>query len=137
MAETLPGTVVQAGAVVPGAALHDLESGREVRPWSFRHRAAVVLCFLHRDCETCRSYLASLRDEEDDVTQAGARLVAVDGDAPTFLHDGPPVILVVDRYGGAWRSYPAPDHQFPAPSELVATVWHLATMCPECGVSTW
>jgi hypothetical protein len=137
MADTLPGTVVEAGAVVPGTALRDLETGREIRPWSFRHRTAVVLCFLHGECRRCRDFLDSLRAEEEEVAGAGARVVAVDGDAPRFLQDEPPVILVVDRYAAACRSYPAPDHEFPEPSEVVATAWHLATMCPECGVSTW
>jgi hypothetical protein len=47
-----------------------------------------------------------------------------------------PVVLVVDRDGAAWRSYPATGHRFPDPEEVTATLWHLATMCPECGVPT-
>jgi hypothetical protein len=137
MAEALPGTVLEEGTVVPGSALRDLETGREVLPWSFRHRTAAVLCFLHRDCDRCRVYLGSLRAVSEDIHEAGARVVAVEGDAPRFLADGPPLVLVVDRYGAAWRAYPAPGHHFPEPPDVVATVWHLAMMCPECGVSTW
>ena len=59
--------------------------------------------------------------------------------AAAYLGPGgaPPVVLVLDRYAAAWASYPAPGHRFPEPGEVVATLGHLAGMCPECGAATW
>jgi hypothetical protein len=75
----------------------------------------------------------------DDVATADGRIEVIRDPGSEarrrFLgEEDPPVLVVVDRYGAAWRSYPAPFHDFPEPPEVAATLWHLATMCPECGV---
>ena len=143
MSEVLAGTALEAGKVVPGAPVELEPGGDTVRLWDFRQRAAVVLAWLHPGCDRCDEFERRLRDEAGaDVHTAGGRLVFVRDGGSTgrrrFLgHAEPPVVVVIDRYGAAWRSYPAPGHEFPDPSEVGATLWHLATMCPECGVSTW
>jgi hypothetical protein len=126
------------GSVVPGAALTDAGTGRELSLWSLRQRSAAAVLFLHPECERCAAFEGALRRHHDDIEEADGRIV-VTHDAPErFLGVAePPVILVVDRYAAAWRSLPAPGHAFPDPADVVATLWHLATMCPECGVSTW
>jgi hypothetical protein len=48
-----------------------------------------------------------------------------------------PLVLIVDRYGAAWRSFPSRDHAFPPPQEIVDTLRHLAFQCPECGAPAW
>lgn len=143
MSERLPGTVLDAGRVVPGTALRLEPGGGTLSLWDFRHRTAVVLCVLHPDCQPCDRFEAALRDRAgEDVATAGARIVGVrdpgsEGRRRLLGGSVPPVVIVVDRYGAAWQSYPAEGHHFPEPTEVAATVWHLATMCPECGVSTW
>jgi hypothetical protein len=138
MSDRLPGTALIEGKVVPGLALTDSGTGRELSLWSLRQRSAAVVLFLHHDCERCAAFEAALRGHTDEIEDADGRIV-VTHDAPErFLGSAePPVILVVDRYAAAWRSFPAPGHAFPDPADVVATLWHLATMCPECGVSTW
>jgi hypothetical protein len=137
--EALAGTVLERGRIVPGAALRDALTGREVGAWSLRGRSALVIGFVHPGCERCATFMGELEDREEDIRMAGGRLLAVD-DGPTarWLGVDPelPVVLVVDRDGAAWRSYPATGHRFPDPEEVTATLWHLATMCPECGVPT-
>jgi hypothetical protein len=139
VAEALAGTVLERGRIVPGAALRDARTGREVGAWSLRGRSALVIAFVHAGCERCASFVGELEDREEEIRTAGGRLLAVDdGSRAMWLGADPelPVVLVVDRDGAAWRSYPAAGHLFPDPEEVTATLWHLATMCPECGVPT-
>ena len=138
----LPGTKLEAGNVVPGTELTDAVTGSPVTPWAHRQRAAQVLIFVHPSCRACASFLSRLEEEAgDDIRTTGGRLAAVAADAggaDRFVDpEDAPVVIVLDRYAAAWSSYPAHGHDFPAPSEVAATLWHLATMCPECGVSTW
>lgn len=137
---SLPGTTLDRGRVVPGAPLRNLATGDDVSAWSFRGRTALVLCFLHEGCDACSSFLRSLDSIEEDLRVAQAKVLAVSPDARAterFLGSAElPLVVIVDRDGAAWTSYPAPQHDFPDPKELAATAWHLATMCPECGVAT-
>jgi hypothetical protein len=48
-----------------------------------------------------------------------------------------PLVLIVDRYGAAWSSFPSRGHAFPPPKEVVDTLRHLAFQCPECGAPAW
>jgi hypothetical protein len=154
LTETLPGTALEKDRVVPGTRMTDA-SGAEVSMRDFRQRFALAVCFLHDGCESCASYAGKLAEVEGDLGEVDARAIAVlsepgilalavwiDGRARArqrFL--GPaaelPVILVVDRYGAALRSFPSPGHAFPPPDEVVATLRHLAFQCPECGVPEW
>ena len=138
----LPGTVLTPGRVVPGAELVEASTGRAFNPWTYRQRASLVLAFVHSSCEDCAAFVRRLEtDAGDDIRLAGGRVVAVladAGGADRFIDPSEaPVLVVLDRYAAAWSSYPAQRHAFPSPSEVSATLWHLATMCPECGVSTW
>ncbi|HEX6207733.1 MAG TPA: hypothetical protein VF058_05170 [Actinomycetota bacterium] len=152
---TLPGTTLARGEVLPGTPLIDAATGGEVRVWDFRGRTALVLCFLHLACEACERFAAGLAEAESEIRLTGACAFAVlrepapsalpvfvdgDGDASRrFL--GPegalPTILVADRYAAAWESYPVLGHDFPPASEIVGDLWHLATMCEECGIMAW
>ena len=123
--------------------------------WDFRQRFSVVVCFLHDRCDACAGYARKLADLEDDLQEVDARAIVVlrePGvlDLPVWVDERArarhrflapdaelPLILIVDRYGAAWRSLPSRDHAFPAPAEVVATLRHLAFQCPECGVSDW
>jgi hypothetical protein len=133
----------------------EVSSGAEVSMWDFRQRFSVALCFLHDRCEPCAAYAQKLADLEEDLREVDARAIVVlsesgvldlrvwiDGRAGARQRLlGPsaelPVILIVDRYGAALRSFPSPNHAFSAPGEVVATLRHLAFQCPECGVSEW
>lgn len=152
---TLAGTAIARGDVLPGTPLLDPSRGDEVRAWDFRGKAALVLCFLHPGCEACEAFGSDLAEEEREVRLTGARAFAVlsevapsalpvlvdrDGRAAArFLGPGAelPTILVTDRYAAAWGSYPAPGHDVPPVSEVVGDLWHLATMCEECGIMAW
>jgi hypothetical protein len=153
--EVLPGTTLEKERVVPGTAMTSAASGAEVSLMDFRQRLAVAVCFLHDRCETCARYAGELAELADDFRNADATAlvvltepasldlpVLVDKDARArrrFLGSSAelPLVLIVDRFGAASRSFPSRDHAFPAPQEVVATLWHLALECPECGVSTW
>jgi hypothetical protein len=139
LTEALPGTVLERGRVVPGALLTDVRTGDRVSAWSLRGRRAVVIAFVHAGCSKCEAFLAELEGHTEEMAAAGGQLLVVgDGSVTRWLGEGAelPLVLVVDRDGAAWRSYPAAGHAFPDPAEVTATLWHLATMCPECGVPT-
>jgi hypothetical protein len=155
LTETLPGTALEKDRVVPSTRMTDAPSGAEVSIRDFRQRFALAVCFLHDGCEFCAGYAGKLAEVEGDLREVDARAIVVlsepgaldlpvwvDGRArarQSFL--GPaaelPVILILDRYGAAMRSFPSRGHAFPLPREVVATLRHLAFQCPECGVPEW
>jgi hypothetical protein len=153
--EVLAGTAIERNRVVPGTSMTVASSGAEVSMWDFRQRFSVAVCFLHDRCEACARYARKLADLEGDLRELDARAIVVLNetgvlDLPVWVDGrararqrflGPaaelPVILIVDRYGAALRSFPSRDHAFPLPSEVVATLRHLAFQCPECGVPEW
>jgi hypothetical protein len=155
LTEVLPGTALEKDRVVPGTPMTQASSGAAVSMWDFRQRFSVAVCFLHDQCELCAAYARKLADLEDDLRVIDARAIVVLSergvlDLPVWVDVrgrarqrllGPsaelPVILIVDRYGAALRSFPSRDHAFPPPAEVVATLRHLAFQCPECGVSEW
>jgi hypothetical protein len=155
LTEVLPGTSLETDRVVPGIPMIEASSGAKVSLWDFRQRFSVVLCFLHDRCELCAGYTRKLADLEDDLREDDARIIVVLSEPevlglPVWIDArararqrllGPPselpVILIVDRFGAASRSFPSPDHAFPPPAEVVATLRHLAFQCPECGVPEW
>jgi hypothetical protein len=151
----LPGTVLEKDRVVPGTPMTVASSGAEVSMWDFRQRFSVAVCFLHDRCDACAGYARKLADLEGDLRDVDARAIVVRSepgilDLPVWVDGrararqrllGPaaelPVILIVDRYGAAMRSFPSRGHAFPPPAEVVATLRHLAFQCPECGVPEW
>jgi hypothetical protein len=153
--ETLPGTALEKDRVVPGTPMTEASTGTEVSMWDFRQRFSVAACFLHDRCERCAAYVRKLADLEDDFRVVDARAIVVLSergvlDLPVWVDVGGrarqrllgpsaelPVILVADRYGAAWKSFPSRDHAFPPLEEVVATLRHLAFQCPECGVPEW
>lgn len=155
MTEVLAGTALEKDRVVPGTPMIEASSGAEVSMWDFRQRFAVAVCFLHDRCELCAGYARKLADLEDDLHEVDARAIVVLSEPgvlalPVWIDGGAraqqrllgrsaelPVILIVDRYGAALRSFPSRGHAFPLPAEVVATLRHLAFQCPECGVPEW
>jgi hypothetical protein len=155
LTEVLPGTSLEKDRVVPGTPMTAASSGAEVSMWDFRQRFAVAVCFLHDRCDACAGYARMLADLAGDLRELDARAIVVRGDSgvldlPVWIDGhararerflGPavelPVILIVDRYGAALRSFPSRGHAFPPPGEVVATLRHLAFQCPECGVPEW
>ncbi|HXF57165.1 MAG TPA: hypothetical protein VNO34_06275 [Actinomycetota bacterium] len=155
MGEWLPGTRLEADRPVPDVPLLEARTGRAVSLGDFRHRQALVLAFLHEDCPACAAFAEALAGVGEDLRLAGAGAYAVleascELALPVLLDRGgrlrarlldpseePPLVLVVDRFGAAWRSFPSAGHRFPAASEVAATLWHLALMCPECGGPVW
>lgn len=151
----LPGTALTRGTIVPGVAFDDLARDREVRAWDFRGRTPLVLAFLHPACDPCAAYARDLAAAGPQIEEAGGRVFAVLPEASSMaipeLVDregrgvrgmlGPsgevPTLVVTDRYAAAWESYPSVGHDFPPAGEIVDTVWHLATMCEECGIIAW
>jgi hypothetical protein len=155
LTEVLAGTALEKDRVVPGTPMTEPSSGAEVSMWDFRQRFSVAFCFLHDRCEPCAGYARKLADLEGDLREIDARAIVVLSepgalDLPVWIDVrararqrllGPsgelPMILIVDRYGAAMRSFPSRDHAFPLPGEVVATLRHLAFQCPECGVPEW
>ncbi|HEX6262412.1 MAG TPA: hypothetical protein VF097_06150 [Actinomycetota bacterium] len=153
--DTMAGTTLVRGDVLPGTPLIDAATGAEVRIWDFRGRTALVLCFLHPACEACERFAAGLAEMESEFRLTGARAFAVlrepSPSALPVLVDGHgeasrrllgpegelPTIVVTDRYAAAWESYPVLGHDFPPVSEIVGDLWHLATICEECGIVAW
>jgi hypothetical protein len=155
LTEVLPGTTLEKDRVVLGTRMTEASSGAEVSMWDFRQRFSVAVCFLHDRCEPCAGYARKLADLEGDLREVDARAIVVLSEPgvlalPVWV-DGRararqrllgraaelPVILIVDRYGAALRSFPSRGHAFPLPEEVVATLRHLAFQCPECGVPEW
>jgi hypothetical protein len=152
--ELLAGTALEPDRVIPGVALTDA-AGESRRLWDFRQRAALAVCFLHARCGSCRRYASALAELRDDLQEVDAIAVAIvqepisvdirvfvdrDGGARRRMlgtESGPPLVLIVDRYGAAWRSFPAVGHSFPPPEAVMATLQHLAIQCPECGAPAW
>ncbi|MGH2655173.1 MAG: hypothetical protein ACRDIZ_00480 [Actinomycetota bacterium] len=152
---TLSGTALEEGRVVPGVSFVDPDSHTPVSLWGFRQRVALVLAFLHERCAACRAFAEDLATVTRDLDWAGAlaRAVLSEEEAlavPVLLDPDRtgsrrllgeahelPVIVIVDRYGAASSSFPAPGHRFPRAGEVAAAATHLALQCPECGVSHW
>jgi hypothetical protein len=155
LTEVLPGTALEKDRVVPGTPMTVASSGAEVSMWAFRQRFSVAVCFLHERCEACAGYARKVADLEGDLREVEARAIVVVSesgvlDLPVWIDVGArarqrflgpaaelPVILILDRYGAALRSFPSRGHAFPLPGEVVATLRHLAFQCPECGVPEW
>jgi hypothetical protein len=152
--EVLPGTALENDRVVPGTPMTEASSGAEVSMWDLRQRFSAAVCFLHDRCEACADYARKLAHLENDLREVDARAIVVLSepgvlDLPVWIDGGArarqrflgpavlPVILIVDRYGAALRSFPSAGHAFPFPEEVVATLRHLAFQCPECGVPEW
>jgi hypothetical protein len=155
LTDTLAGTELELDRVVPGTPMTAASSGAQVSLWDFRQRVAVAVCFLHERCEPCAAFawdLAPLERELRDLDAVALAITAEVGDLalPIWVDEDArarerflgrkgelPIVLIVDRYGAAQRSFPSRDHAFPPQEEIVATVRHLAMQCPECGVSEW
>lgn len=151
----LPGTALTRGDVLPGTALTDPASGDEIRVWDFRGRAALVLCFLHAACDACATFARELDAAQPEMALTDARAFAIfpqgspsalpalvdpEGEATRRILGAEgelPTLVVTDRYAAAWESYPILGHDFPPIAEVVGDLWHLATMCEECGVMAW
>lgn len=143
----LPGTVLAPDELLPDVAFTDAQSGEEWRPSELRQRSALILCFLHADCEPCHRLLTALRDRQDDIDWADAQVRVVlpepeDGPFPVLLDPedrargrilGPdaqiPTLLVADRYTAVMESHTAPDHDFPEPEEVISRIVLLACEC--------
>jgi hypothetical protein len=147
----LAGTTLHEDQKLPDVAFTDPQSGMAWRPASLRQRSALVLCFMHSDCEAWRDFLAALGELQDEIDWVGAvvRVVldeAEPGPLPVVVDDGEgaarvlgadgqrPTLVVADRYGAAVASFPAGGHAFPSPQQVVAELRHLAMLCPECSV---
>jgi hypothetical protein len=155
LTETLAGTELEMGRVVPGTTMTAASSGAQVSLWDLRQRVAVAVCFLHERCEPCAAFARELAPFERELRELDAIALAVmaeGGDLalPVWVDEEArarerflgrrgelPMVLIVDRYGAARGSFPSRDHAFPPLEEVVATVRHLAMQCPECGVSEW
>ena len=152
---TLEGTNLEIDRVVPGTPMISESSGARVSLWDLRQRVASAVCFLHEQCEPCAAFARKLAASESELRGADAIALAVVSEAadlelPMWIDEGAhardsflgpkaelPLVLIVDRYGAAARSFPSRGHAFPPTEEIVATLWHLAMQCPECGVSEW
>jgi hypothetical protein len=155
MTATLRGTKLETDRVVPGTPLVLASSGARVSLWELRQRFAAAVCFLHERCEPCADFARKLARSERELREADAIALAVVSEAadlelPVWIDEDAraresfldrntelPLVLIVDRYGAAARSFPSRGHAFPPPEAIVATLWHIAMQCPECGVSEW
>lgn len=153
---TLEGTNLEIDRVVPGTPLISGSSGASVSMWDLRQRFAAAVCFLQDRCEPCAAFARELAGSESELLAADAIALAIlseagdDLELPVWVDEHAraresflgskaelPLVLIVDRYGAAARSFPSRGHVFPPSEEIVATLWHIAMQCPECGVSEW
>lgn len=143
----LPGTALTVEQLLPDVTFTDAATGDEWRPSQLRQRSALALCFLHRDCEPCRQFLADLAERKGTIDWADAQVrvvlpepaslpfpVLLDprGEARSRMlgDDGElPTVLVADRYTSVVQSFPAPDHDFPEIDGVVKTLFLLACDC--------
>lgn len=155
MTEILPGTVLEKDRVLPGTPMIAASSGAEASLRDFRQRAALAVCFLHDRCERCAAFAQKLAELAGELAESNAIALAVVSestalDVPVLVDTnararqrflGPageiPLVLIVDRYGAAWSSFPSRGHAFPPLKEVVDTLRHLAFQCPECGAPAW
>lgn len=143
----LAGTALTVEQIIPNVAFTDAASGEQWRPSELRQRQALVLCFLHADCRPCQQLLEDLAEQEEDLrwTDAQVRVVLPEaasvpfpvlldpeGDARSRIlgEDGElPTIVLADRYTAVVASFPAPEHDFPSPQEILKTTRLLACDC--------
>lgn len=145
--DTLAGTALRAGQLLPDVAFTDARTSVDWRPSSLRQRAAQVLCFLHDGCAACTRIVDDLASRRDDLAWTDAQVRAVlriPADLPFPVLLDPhgrarerilgaggrvPTIVVADRFTAAVASYPAPAHDFPEPEEILTTLRLLACDC--------
>lgn len=143
----LAGTALTVEQIIPDVAFTDAATGEEWRPSQLRQRSALVLCFLHPDCEPCHQLLADLAEQEEDLrwTDAQVRVVLPEpgpvpfpvlldprGDARSRIlgENGQlPTLVLADRYTSVVASFPAPEHDFPSAEEILKTTRLLACDC--------
>lgn len=151
-AARLPGTTLMEGERLPDVALAEAHGGAPWRPSQLRQRSALVLCFVHPQCPACERFMTGIAEPGDGLSEFDAQVRAVMTEAapsalPVVLdRDGRarrrmlgaggelPCVIVADRYSTAVEAYPAAGHDFPAATEVFATLHHLAILCPECSV---
>jgi len=133
---------------------------RQVRSWDYQQRRNLVLLLHHGlGCAACR---ASLRDLAAEATRMRAteavllaigpddpeatRQLAADLDRSVLLLSDPsgsvatrqgltvPAVVVTDRFGEIWASWPGGDeHRLPSPAEVLDWLRYIGVQCPECG----
>lgn len=146
----LPGTTLWHDQVVPPVRFFDVARGRVVRPTDFRHQRALVLAFVHDQCDDCAAWTPQAVDAVTGRPDAEIRVVAPRIGPPTgeqvlwldhedargrLLTDADvPAVLILDRYGAVQEASIADGHQLPDAGEVTATLDHLAMQCPECSV---
>jgi hypothetical protein len=136
----LSGTALASGQLLPDVAFIDAQTGKQWRAGQLRQRSALVLCFMHADCEPCQDLLARLADREEDIRWADAQVrvvlpvpaaspfpVLVDqhGKAQSRMlgHNGQiPTLVVANRYTAVVEAYPAAGHDFPDLEQIIATL---------------
>lgn len=94
-------------------------------------RGPVALCRTHGPgCPACRDYADRLTAREAAAGEWGGRirlLAAEEGAGES------PLLVVADEWGEVYfAAQPGPDHDFPAPEEVVEWLRFAAIQCPEC-----
>lgn len=150
----LPGTRLEVDQVLPGVTFADAASGEPARPREFRGRRALVLAFVHDDCEACAGWAERLAARLGGRADAALRIVAPrhgpgqtpgrgglplwtdpDGKRARLLDDPDvPAVIVLDRYGAVHAAEAVTDHALPPGDEVAATLDYLEVACPECSV---
>lgn len=145
----LHGTALEAEQLLPNVPLREAATGRDWRPSELRQRSALILAFLHAGCEACHRLVGGLAELTDEIRGADAqvRIVLPEDDPeagpfPVVLDPdgrardrmlGPdgqvPTLLVADRYTAVMQSFPAPEHRFPDPADVVSTLHYVACDC--------
>lgn len=143
----LAGTALTEGELLPNVVLTEAESGREWRPGQLRQRSAQLLCFMHADCAACERALSDLAERHEDLSWVGAEVrtvlerpapspfpVVLDGDGTARSRIlGPtgriPTLVVADQFTAVADTYPAADHDFPDPDDIITTLRLLACDC--------
>lgn len=136
-----------ADQLLPNVAFTEAETGKEWRPAQLRQRAAQLLCFCHPDCADCSRVLAALAERAEDLRWADTRVHVVftapaESPFPVLLDAhgeararvlGPdgvvPTLVVADRFTALAEVYPAPDHDFPDPDDVLTALRLLACDC--------
>jgi len=100
--QTIPPLTMRALHATPQVVGAPLAEGRMVRAWDYKQKRALVIAFLHHDCETCRAWVESLRRVAAALAEQDAVALLVFPTAPDarLLENAPAnIVMGVDVNG--------------------------------------
>jgi hypothetical protein len=106
--QMIPPVTMRALHATPQTAGAPLSAGRTVRAWDYKHQRALVIAYLHHDCERCRAWMEPLRRAALALAEREAVALLVFAHAPDArLCEGVPanIVMGVDVNGRSIRAF--------------------------------